>query len=227
MRFPFIAACLGAAALTASAAFATEPTLNITSPTGSVVVSGFPYGVPITLTVYHPDELKATNVLDVQVNGKSILPGQTAIGNPFQLSGNDTGCSAAVNSGGLSCTLGDVYHATVTVPWTVSSPGSYVLSISLKSTGDTGTDSETVNVQVVSLEYPAPPAIANEYINTTDLKKAAPKIRGCVLNVIAHNHGQDHKYGPAPGPYNNPLVREDVRTLWPSCGGTLPAGLPQ
>jgi hypothetical protein len=98
-----------------------------------------------------------------------------------------------------------------------------VIEIVARHQGAEGSDEETVLVGVVSASYPAPPAIANAYINSTNLKSSAPKVRGCVLNQIAAKHANGQQYGAAPGPYNEAAIQADVVTFWPSCGGGTPA----
>jgi hypothetical protein len=70
----------------------------------------------------------------------------------------------------------------------------------------------------LSVEYPAPPAIANAYINSTStLKNLFGKKRGCIINEIAQRHGQQEAYGAKPGPYNEALVQSDVLFFGASC----------
>ena len=206
-----------AALLVASAAFGDVPSVTITAPTGSLTIPSFPYDSAITFNLMH-EVLGTLNVLDITVNGTSILPGGNAIGNPFD---NDGACSNNItgNTAIMACSNTDSNHATVTVRWTIPEPGSYVIVVSVKHQGATGVDEETVEVSVVTAGYPAPPAIANKYINSSSSKGGAPKVRGCVLNQIAKIHSEHLKYGPPGGPYNESLVQSDVRDFWPGCGG--------
>jgi hypothetical protein len=152
-----------------------------TAPTGPLYVSSFPYSAPITFSIYHgpstdspstTSELKNVGVLDVLVNGTSLF-GQP-IGNPF---GNTNTCSSDMVLPKVSnCAVQNANNATVTVPWSIPGPGSYVLLVSAKHQNDVGDDTETLQVFVVTAGYPAPPAIANAYINANaPLKAAAPK----------------------------------------------------
>jgi hypothetical protein len=80
------------------------------------------------------------------------------------------------------------------------------------------------DLQTIAIEYPAPPAIANAYINSLGaaIKKAfTAGARGCVISDIAQNHGQLEKYGPKPGPYNVAMVQQDVRIYSTGCGGPV------
>jgi hypothetical protein len=216
-------------------ASANEPVITITAPTGSLYVNQFPYSAPITFSIYHGpstsdantnSELKNINVLQVSVNGASLVDFGNGgpLGNPFD---NANKCSSqmTVANGILNCSAIDANNASITVPWTISAPGNYVLLVSVKHKNEIGQDTETVQVFVVAAGYPAPPAIANAYINSISaLKSGASKVRGCVLNEIAREHGQNNKYGPNGGPYNEALVRHDVYTFWSNpCGAAWPS----
>jgi hypothetical protein len=216
----------------AAACMAADPVITVTGPTGTIFVSSFPYSAPITFAVYNGPstdnaatnaELKNLNVLEVSVNGTQIFG---TAGNPFD---NDNACTSQMSLPTvLNCSVLNANNATITVPWSIPAPGTYLIAVTVKNRGDEGEGTGTLNVNLLSVEYPAPPAIANQYINEVSaLKSAAPKIRGCVLNEIAREHGQNQKYGPAPGPYNNLLVKQDVKVFWTSpCNGTWPATVP-
>jgi hypothetical protein len=229
-------AAVGLAA--AAIGFANEPQITITSPSGALYVNQFPYSAPITFSIYHgpsttspstTSELKNINVLQVSVNGVPLVDFGSGgpLGNPFD---NDNHCSSqmTVANGILNCSSSDANNATITVPWTISGPGSYVLLVSVKHKNEIGEGAETVQVYVVTAGYPAPPSIANAYINSVSLlKTGSPKVRGCVLNEIARENGQNNKYGPNGGPYNEALVRHDVGVFWTPCGGVWPLGVRQ
>jgi hypothetical protein len=229
-----IAACL---VLTAATALADEPQITITAPTGALYVSQFPYNAPISFNVHHgpstdnpstSKELNNVNKLQVSVNGVALADFGNGgpIGNPFS---NTNQCSNSMTlANGISnCSVSDANNASVTVPWTITGPGSYVILVSVKHQNETGADTETVQVYVVSVGYPAPPAVANAYINgTSALKSGSAKVRGCVLNEIAREHGQNSKYGPNGGPYDASLIRHDVFVFWTSlCGASWPSSV--
>jgi hypothetical protein len=220
-------------------AFANEPQITITSPSAALYVNQFPYSAPITFNIHHGpstsdastnSELKNVNVLHVSVNGTAIADFGNGgpLGNPFD---NNNQCSnqMTVANGILNCSVTDANNGTVTVPWTISAPGSYVLLVSVKHKNDVGEGTETVQVYVVTAGYPAPPSIANAYINSISaLKSGSSKVRGCILNEIARENGQNNKYGPNGGPYNEPLVRHDVFVFWTGvCGAAWPTGVQQ
>jgi hypothetical protein len=94
-----------------------------------------------------------------------------------------------------------------------------VITASVKHQSETGAVTETVTFSIVAVEYPAPPAIANAYINQLYGGRGAARVRGCVINQIAANHVAG-RYGPKGGPYDNALVQSDVRYFWPLCGGS-------
>jgi hypothetical protein len=218
------ASVLALALLTGIAAFADTPVIQILSPTGSVVAPGFPFSQPITIQITH-DSLDDLNVFNVKI-GATLETAVSLIGddvgNPF---GSGSSCAAVLTASGRTCSVvGNT--ATLVFPWQVPSAGSYLLWTTVRHQGHgqdgVATDEETVAFSLISVGYPAPPAIANAYINSTDLKSGAPKVRGCVISQIAANHAHDQKYNAPPGPYNEALVKADVDYLWPLCGGGAP-----
>ena len=200
------------AGLLVAPASANAPTLAITAPTGTVFVNQFPYNAAVTFTVTHA-ELKDVNVLNVYLNGVQIWDGD-AVGKPFE---NDNDCKSTLTVHTTSCSTNGSDVATVTVPVLIPSPGNYTLSLSAKHQSAEGEDEEAVAFQLLAVEYPAPPAVANAYINATPaLKSLSGKKRGCVISQIANEHGQNETYGPKGGPYNTPLIQQDV---WSFLGG--------
>lgn len=209
------------AAASVCAAGGVPPTINITGPTGTVVVSSFPFSTNITMQISHPDGLDKLQVFDVQTSQISPISTPyalvTHIGNPFDQNG---ACSnQMIPSNQISGCLVNAGVATVSVMWQVPGPGTYSVQVTLKYEGAEGSDTqEATFILLLAVEYPAPPAIANAYINSTpSLKKAAPTVRGCVINQIAQLEAQTQKYNPHPGPYNIPLVQSDVLAFWPAC----------
>lgn len=188
---------------------ADAPVINITSPTGTVYVSSFPYAATIALTIHHVS-LSALNVLEVTVDGNSLTG---VIGNPFD---NSNHCRPPAFVGGTTCNTSSDDDATITAPWSVPAPGTYSVGVRIRHQGLEGTDEEDVTFNLVAVEYPAPPAIANGYINST-YKGINAKKRGCIISQIANNHAHDSKYGPKGGPYDNDLVKLDVDTYMYSC----------
>jgi hypothetical protein len=208
-------------AATVFAAGGVPPTINITGPTGTIFVSSFPFSTNITMQISHPDGLENLQVFDVQTSRVSPNPTAyadlTQIGNPFDQNGVCSNQMVPANQ--ISACSVSIGVASVSVMWQVPSAGTYSVQVTLKYKGTEGSDTqEATFVLLLGVEYPAPPAIANAFINSNpSLKKGAPAVRGCVVNQIAQLHGQVQKYDPAPGPYNNALVQSDVLAFWPTC----------
>jgi hypothetical protein len=212
---------LTGAAMAATSAFAapggpvpSPPTVTITAPTSANIVysASFPFVQAVGFTVTHPTvSIDALNVLDVLVNSSSILG--TAVGNPF----SETACEANMTTLGRTCSV-VTNVATASVPWTVVAPGSYTILVSVKYKGDTGSDEETVQVVQLSAEYPAPPAVANAYINSDAyLKSLSGKRRGCIISQIAEQHAKYSMYGPKGGPYDNAAIKAAAASFASSC----------
>lgn len=211
-RTPVLASFLFAAA-SAVPAWADEPVIQLISPAPSTTVSvpGFPASVPVSFTVGH-DQLGRVNVLRVISTGTTV-PADTA-GNPF----SSTACNVQVqNLGYTSCTVSGTL-ATLGFNWGIPGPGQYTLQISAKHTNDLGQEQEVVTFQLLSVEYPAPPAVANRYINTF-YKGMKPGVRGCIISAVAELHAHDSAYGPKGGPYDEPAIRQDVEDFKVDCGG--------
>jgi hypothetical protein len=209
------------AASSAMAAGGVPPTINITGPTGTVIVSSFPFSTNITMQISHPDGLDKLEVFDVQTSQISPSPSSyallTKIGNPFDQNGACSNQMIPANQ--ISGCLVNSGVATVSAMWQVPTAGTYSVQVTLKYKGAEGIDTQDATfILLLAIEYPAPPAIANAFINaTSSLKKGAPTVRGCVINQIAQLHGQTQKYNPPPGPYNVSLVQSDVLAFWPAC----------
>jgi len=209
--------------LTAASALAAglPPAVNITGPTGTVIVSSFPFSTNIALQISHEDGLDNLQVFDVETSQVSpvLTPyaSLTHIGNPFDQTGACSNQMIPANQ--ISACSVNNGVASVAVMWQVPAAGTYSVKVTLKYRGGEGFDIEPVTFTLLlAVEYPAPPAIANAYINgNPTLKKSSPTIRGCVISQIAQLHGQTQKYNPPPGPYNNALVQSDVLAFWPAC----------
>ena len=194
-------------------AYADAPSLAINSPSGTVYVAQFPTLQQLNVTLSH-NQLKSLSVLELFVNGVSLTG---TIGNPFD---NANACKYPNMSVTSSCNTNGLDQAVIAVPWTVSAPGSYVVTASVKHQGLEGEVTETVTFALVAVEYPAPPAIANAYISQTYGARGSARVRGCVINQIATYHAQFERYGPKGGPYDNPRVYADVTAFWRPCGGS-------
>jgi hypothetical protein len=211
-----------AAGLTVVPAVAEAPVINIVSPTGTIFVSGAGAVVPIQVTVAH-SPLSILTQFDVQVDGASILPGGQV--NPFTGGGTPNQCTSDLIAASAACSTNNLDLASVTVNWTVPEvPRTYTLFAKARHQNADGTDEEEVIVPLLDIEYPAPPAVANAYINSlsSSLRKLfSSGVRGCVISQIAEAHAQLSKYGPKGGPYDVPLIQSDVRAFSVGCGGPV------
>lgn len=210
-----VAAIAAVALLGTTTAQADGPTVTINSPTDAAPVFCADFAscvVGIDATIVHTNsDLSQLTQFDVQVNNASIIGGQL---NPFK---NDPDPANIVCTDNLfAATTSCVVSATgtrgdVVVPWTITQAGEYVIFVKARHQSVDGSDSETIDVQLLSAEYPAPPAVANAYIKS---QKSAvgwtAKQRGCVISLIAQHHGQGEKYGPKPGPYDQEAIEDDV-----------------
>jgi hypothetical protein len=192
------------------------PTLNITSPTaagGVLYVGSFPATVPVAYTVQmNGGELKALTVLDVTVNGVSLY------GNPQNAFDSANTCVSALTSNGNSCYASSSTTANLTVPWKISAIGDYTIVVTAKYRGAEGIDTESVTVAQMMAEYPAPPAVANAFINAGAGGLAlSGKQRGCVISKIAEQHAKYETYGPKGGPYNDALIHSAVGNFATVC----------
>jgi hypothetical protein len=196
------ALALVAVVLFITPAYAHAPDIELTIAT-AIAVPSFPATVAIPLTVVH-DRLQDVHVFEVLVNGVSLTE---TVGDPFDTSNQ---CKDPnLTSVASSCATNGIDTAEIAIPWTVSGPGSYVMTARIRHQGTEETDEETVAVTLIVAEYPAPPAIANQYIASKKYKLTSGT-RGCIISAIAQNHAHDSKYGPKGGPYDNELVRSDV-----------------
>lgn len=214
-----ICALLLASTLTApTPSSADAPLLSITAPVdGSTIYTTFPAVVPITTQIVH-DPLGVVKVFDVLVNNDSLLP-LGALGNPFP----SNACSASqmdAAHGVSSCSTNGSTTGSVTTPWTVSGPGTYSITVVTRHQNDVGDDDVSVTLALLNVEYPAPPAVANAYLNATYPKKSlTSQVRGCVISMIAENHAKDSAYGPKGGPYDEALIQYDAAAYFTACGG--------
>lgn len=191
-------------------ALADTPNVNITSPVSgaTVYVTTFPYTISISFTLAH-SQLKNLTNLAVQVGGTDLFTPVNPFKNAPAAQENQPTDDLLAITGAGGVTVSDSDHATVTVPWTVASPGDYTIAVLTQHRSDVGLDEETVTISSVAVEYPAPPAVANAYINA-NYKSIAGKKRGTIISVIAENQAKSEKYGPRGGPYDEDLIKADV-----------------
>lgn len=182
---------------------ADAPTVALVSPaSGSTIIApSFPHQVPLTFSVGHAGGLNQVSHVDVTIGGTSILTGVGANGVADPWTPTPACNLANLNPAGFTgCSVVDNNNGTLTVPWTVNAPGTFTVVVSAKH-GAEGSDTEAFEViGDVTVEYPAPPAIANAYIKAQGYKLVA-KRHGCVLSSIATQHAQYSAFGPKGGPY--------------------------
>jgi len=213
MRTRFVFALLVTLFVAGGVLNADAPTINITSPTtGTTLFSSvFPFQTPVTFTLQHSGAvLDALKDLLVTFQKTTDASPTTIYSNadPF-----DNNACPTLASPLTACSVTDTHNGSMTVSWTIPTPGEYTITASAKHGGSTGSDSEEeiMAVLVISAEHPAPPAVANAYINSTPyLKSQAPKRRGCVISKIAEQHAKNSTYGPKGGPYDENAIRSDV-----------------
>jgi hypothetical protein len=214
------AAGLAVAASSASAQAGVAPTLNITSPTasgGPIFFGTFPAVVNIAYTVQMNGgiELKSLSNLDVTINGTSLYGGpQDAFSNA---AGSANQCQGVAASAPHACNALDAFNASLTARWEVPAVGEYTIVVSGKHKSETGEDVEVVQVAQLSAEYPAPPAVANAYINAKPRSWITSTQRGCIIKQVAEQHGQYAAYGPKGGPYNVALIQAAVESYASGC----------
>jgi hypothetical protein len=208
---------------------ASAPTVTITSPTtGDTIYGAFPYTLPLTFQITHGDQGDLNSVKDLTITAQRAGDADpiTVLGPVDAFAGNDA-CAYPLPAGILSCAVNDeATTGTLVVNWQVPSAGTYTFIVSAKHGGEDGTDTVQVifDLQTVSVEYPAPPAIANAYINglsSTLRKQFNASVRGCVISNIAENHAKLEAYNQKPGPYNVAKVQQDVKLYSQGCGGPL------
>jgi hypothetical protein len=210
--------------LLAIPAMADTPVVNITGPLASggvIYAPSFPYLVPVTFTVSH-DNLNAVKDLDVLVDGVSIL--SSVIVNPYL----NAACTAEGIAKLDACAANaNNIDASGTKNWSIQTAGTHLVRVQIKHGGATGADEESIDIVLeipIEVEYTAPPAIANAYLNSGNTavpkKQLTAGVRGCVIKMIAAEHSKNTNYynwGYKPGPYNTPAVHAAVDLILPLC----------
>lgn len=216
-RFSLVSAA-AMAALCSNVAFAaapinTPPTLNISSPTGTVYSGSFPYTQPVAAQItMNAGELGDLTGFNVKIDNESITGNLNPYANTTNL------CTTDVTTNGRTCSFTSATVGTITVPWTVTAIGTYTITVVARYLNAQGLDTEQVTVANSSAEYPAPPAVANAFINSTNWRTTMTgKQRGCVISKIAEQHGKYSKYGPKGGPYDANMIQYDVGSFAGFC----------
>jgi hypothetical protein len=214
MKFTKIAAASAAfAALYAYAAPEPPmpPIVEITSPTTATVFSSsWPVSVPITTRITMQEgEIGRVTQFNIKVNNAVVLDNT----NPYKQGDNTCNLSAL-----YSCTSVSPVAGTITAPFSVSAPGVYTIVASARYQNDIGSDAETLTYMELAVEYPAPPAVANAFLNSPLMKPLMTAgQRGCVISKIAENHAKLSAYGPKGGPYNQTSIQNDASNFLSQC----------
>ena len=216
-------------------AYANAPTVTILSPvTGNTIFAvpaDFPIIVPVSFRVTHVDpgnNPPATakdmrDVSQVKVSISQTAPSSVAyadiavLDHPWK-NGSSVGCNPANPAAVTSCGVTGTTQGDATVSWSANGFGTYSVKVTAKHASDVGQDEETgivIAEEVVNVEWPAPPANANAYINA-NYKKLAATQRGCIIRKITE---RDHLrlYNERPWPYNNIAIQTDVELFRASC----------
>ena len=202
-----------------SLAWAHAPTVEIKSPSGDQYVLGFPALVQVTLQLSHIHQTQPENCQLDAISDLKVTAQHANDDSPTEIHFNSDPALPA-NPTLPFCT------ATYSFDWSVGAPGSYTLLLTTKHGRDGATDSEEyIEFIMRAVEYPAPPAVANAYINSDPTYKAAPgKKRGCIISKIAEKHakyaGDDwYGYGDKGGPYDEAAIEADVDYYYISGNG--------
>jgi hypothetical protein len=193
------------------------PTITILSPTSTATLfsATFPFTQTVSFKIGHVETLAKVQVLDVSVNNVTIINGGQPLGNPFNVDGL---CVGTLTTAPNTCVNASTSEATVGVPWSIQAPGTYSLLVSAKFRSAEGMDQETILVAQATVEYPAPPAVANAYINGDPyLRALSGKKRGCVIAKVAEQHAQFSAYGPKGGPYAEDAIRAAALSFASAC----------
>jgi hypothetical protein len=208
--------------------YAHAPTVTILSPTtGNTIFATpaeFPVTVPVSFHVNHYEpganppatEKDMRDVSEVKISIARTAPSNVAyadiavLDHPWK-TGSSVGCNPANPASVTSCGTTGNTEGAATVSWSATGFGTYSVKVTAKHASGTGQDEETgvvIAEVIVNVEWPAPPAIANAYINA-NYKKLAATQRGCIIRKITE---RDHSrlYGERPGPYNDIAIQTDV-----------------
>lgn len=217
-----LAAALAAGSMAAtSVALADAPTVTVgTNPAGPIIELINPGLDPVQVSagLGHSPNLNSIQAFDLLVDGGSGFA--SIIGGPKNPYTGGNACDSTITSLAnlVSCATNNSNAGTITVSWTPA-VGVYIVRATARHGGNTGTDDEEVTIvqeTVVSVEYPAPPAVANEYINSK-YKRISGSCRGYIISTIAGEHAKDEKYGDKGGPYDEDLIYEDVEYYKEMC----------
>lgn len=212
-------------AMATSVSHAHDPVVTITTPVDGHILycPAFPCNGTLEFTVNHNLNL-LEGLLVTRDDGVNPAVTLLHVTDPWD---NQTPyCNSWTNAptGTGICSRTDDSNGGGQVNFTYPGPGSYVFVVSTGHTAGInefeGDDEATEHVQLqpVSVEYPAPPAVANAFLNATYTKQQlSAKRRGCIVSQIAENHAKDSKYGPKGGPYETGDIHTDAERYFLNC----------
>lgn len=188
-----------------------------------VYVDGFPADITLTVSFDAPQGISSLSTLSLEFDEEVVYSGTRTTGQ-----GGTPACTGACTDNGDQ--LGSiVFTAGVGGPGTYSMELTATIAAGQSGQSTTYCDEEVVEValELVAVEHKAPPAVANEYINSLP-HRLNGKVRGCVISTIAQRHGKYEAYGPKGGPYcesgaeaacgtSTRAVHYDVNELMASC----------
>jgi hypothetical protein len=218
-----LAAALAVAAMSCSGIAAAQAVTNVSvvEPTGTIYVTGFPatVGVKLSIDARNPAGNCANDgIAEIKVGATGTEPGNDT---RDEILHDDDDPVSLVDEEGNNSTTCPAYYL---FDWSVPQPDTYTLDVFVRRGQVEGeTDEEVViELQMVSVEYPAPPSVANAYINNDPNLKALPgRQRGCVISMVAQKHaklaGTEDGYGPKGGPYDEQKIKDDVVDFFQTC----------
>jgi hypothetical protein len=142
---------------------ADAPTVTV-DPIGTLSYASFPQVCSVTGILHHPPDTDAISELKLFINGV-----QEGVTQDPEEADHDEYCNFSL-------------------PWTITGPGTYVITVTAKQGRWTGEDTETVVVEqtVVVLYYPAAPAVAVHYLQDLGVKAGSPTFKNIVSSVARH-----------------------------------------
>lgn len=170
---------------------------KVTVEPSPIYVSGEPpWSQALTITINLIDNVPAYDTLSVEFDGNLAFSGAKA-------SGGNTICSNKTGGPGTCASGATDNQVVISYTANFSDTGSYPIEVIAEKSGPNDvceTADFVVLMELVGVEFKAPPAIANEFINNDPWYSVlAPKRRGCVISKIAQNHAKISKYGPKGG----------------------------
>jgi hypothetical protein len=203
IRSALIGAALSSALALPAVHAAHPPVIEVVGPSGVVEVGGFPASVTVSLNLSLFNTNNG-NCISNAIQDLSVSAQHADDTEPGEIHFN----AEPVDNDPQIC------PAPYSFAWSVPAPGDYSLFISARHGNEDGSVTEEVEFVMVAVEWPAPPAVANAYINSEpEFKKLHGKRRGCIISEIAKLHGQQETFGARPGPYDEALIRATVDSL--------------